>query len=139
MADQRIFQKLKVDFSRNPELRFSQFFCERTPRRDLQNGMTLDPLPPLGAEPGAPKILGQLRKYPTSGFRGSKFMPPKIVNTRAYKFLGSHFRLGNGVLPPNPKNQFHLWDVFPENRWSDLDKIQNLHSSDNGSPRLSFW
>jgi len=101
--------------------------------------MTPDPLPLLGAEPGAPKILGQVKKSPTSSVRGSKFLPPKIVNRLAHKCLGSHFRLANGVLPPCPKNQFHLWDVFLEFWNYDSDKIQNLHSSGTLLCEISFW
>ena len=88
--------------------------------------MTPDPLPLLGAEPGGPKILGQLKKSPTSGFRGLKFLPPKIVNGRAHKVLGSHFWLVNGVLPPYPQNQFHLWDVFWDFWNCDLEKNNKI-------------
>jgi len=98
------FSKIKSTFLGTLNCDFRKNFCERSSRRDLPKGMTTDPLPPLGAEPGAPKILGQPKKSPTSGYRGSKFLPPKIDNRRAHKFWGSHFRLASGVLPPGPKN-----------------------------------
>ena len=102
MADQRIFLKLIIDIARTPLVRFSQKILWAFPPTRSTKGH--DPLPPLGAEPGAPKILGQPKKSPTSGYRGSKFVPPKIDNGRAHKFWGSHFRLARGVLPPGPKN-----------------------------------
>ena len=66
----------KSIFLENLSSDFRKFFSERTPRRDLPIDMTDDPLPPLGAELGGPKNWDQPKKSPTSGFRGSKFLPP---------------------------------------------------------------
>jgi len=127
-------ENTKVDFSRKPELRF---FCECTPRRDLPNGMTPDPLPPLGAELGAPKNWGQPKKSFTSGFRGSKFLPPETQQTSPEN-SGFNSRLVNGVLPPCPKTCFICGTFSPKSAgqiWIKL-KIYTLQIS--GRPDLAF-
>jgi len=79
------------------------------------------------------------QKSPTSGFRGSEFLPLLVVHDVAHKNWGSNSRMANGVLPPNPKNPKNCVGdlaISGEQIWTKL-QIYTLQIS--GRPPISFW
>ena len=101
--------------------------------------MTPDPLPPLGAEPGGPKFLGQPKKSSTSGFRGRNFCHRKLLTDEPKSFSGPFPGWRMGFCPHTPKTSFIYGTFSGISGIAIWKKIKQLHSSHIGSPPLSFW
>jgi len=107
---------------------------EHAPHPALSKHITTNPPPELGAGPGGPKVGGDPPKSPTSGFRGSEFLPLLVVHDVAHKNWGSNSRMANGVLPPNPKNPKNCVDdlaISGEQIWT---KVQIYTLQISGRP-----
>jgi len=97
-------EKWKVKFSRKPLVRFSQIiFWAFPPTRSTERH---EPPTPFGGGARGPKLLGQLKKSPISGFRGQNFCLQKLWTDEPINFWGPFPGWQMGFCPHAPKTNF---------------------------------